>query len=80
MNILLIALCGALLFFLVFWIIFAIACFSKAYAESKEEVAPIQEYDPPASNIELALISYSVDHLRWKRKRGYLWGGGYRYD
>ena len=73
-----IALCGALFFILVFWILFAACCFHAASAETKKDIPePVEE--EPATDTSICLIGYAVDHIRWKAKRGYLWEGGWKY-
>lgn len=69
------ALLGALSFFLGVWIVFAVVCFRDAWTRDKKEAEKpldIQE--------DTTLIRMSVEHLRWKEKRGYLWGGGWKYE
>ena len=75
-DFLLIVLCGALLLFLVLWMLFAVVCFSKASAETTDPEPDICEESEPG----IQLIGYAVEHLKWKSKRGYCWGGGYKYD
>ena len=76
-DILSIALCGALFFLLAFWMLFAVCCFHAASAETKRDIPePVEE---PATDTSICLIGYAVDHMRWKRQRGYLWGGGWNY-
>lgn len=77
-DLLMIALCGALLFLLVVWMLFGAICFSKASAEVKRDIPETPEES--VSRMSIGLINCAVDHLQWKRQRGYLWGGGYKYD
>lgn len=76
MDILLTALCGALFLVLAFWMLFAVCCFHHAYAEAKEDIS--EAYEEPTTDTSINLIYCAVDHLHWKSKRGYLWGGGWR--
>lgn len=71
------ALVCALSLFLVAWLIYGCVCFSAAMLEDKQEAEkPIPEELPE----DTTLIRMSVEHLRWKKQRGYLWGGGWRYE
>ena len=77
-DILATALFGALFFLFVFWILFAVCCFHAASAETKRDIP--EEAEEPVTDTSVQLIGYAVDHLQWKSKRGYCWGGGWNYD